>query len=444
MAHRRTSSRARAMVGLIGLALVGALTLAPAATVTAAAEPTDTVLVWNLNAVNALSNPTIPAVEGAAPGAGQGPPVSAIHLAMVQGAVYDAVNAIDGGHQPYLESLPAAPSSASKAAAAAQAAYGVLVGLVPSLPQVVKDDLAFRLADTLDDIPDGQDKTDGISIGAAAAGAMLAARANDGRFGSHTWTIGTEPGQWRLVPPANASVFAWAARVDPFTLKSTGQYRTEGPLDLASAEYAAEFNEVKSKGAQTGSTRTEEETLLARFVSANPLPFINRGLREIAASRGLSPAEQALMLVKTNMAGTDALINCWDDKDHWSFWRPQTAIREAANDGNPATEPQADWLSFLPTPGYPDHPSGYNCYTSAMMHSARFFFGTDRLSFELTSPGTTPATTRQYDRFTDVVRDTIDGRIFTGFHFRTPDVQGAWIGKKVAQWVDRHFFNAVD
>ena len=442
MGHRRTPSRARAIVGLIGLTLV-ALTLAPAATVIAA-EPDDTVLAWNLNAVNALSNPTIPAVEGAAPGAAQGPPASAIHLAMVQGAVYDAVNAIDGGHQPYLGGLPPAPATASKAAAAAQAAYGVLVGLVPSLPQVVKDDLALRLADTLDDITDGQAKTDGIAIGTAAAAAMLAARANDGRFGSHTWTTGTEPGQWRLVPPANASVFAWAAKVTPFTLKRPGQYRTEGPLDLASAEYAAEFNEVKAKGAQTGSTRTEAETLLARFVSANPLPFMNRALREIAAARGLSPADQALVLVKTNMAGADALINCWDDKDHWSFWRPQTAIREAANDGNPATAPQADWLSFFPTPGYPDHPSGYNCYTGAMMNSARYFFGTDKIGFDLTSPGTTPPTTRHYDRFTDVIRDTIDGRILTGFHFRTPDVQGAWIGKKVAQWVDRHYFDAVD
>jgi hypothetical protein len=431
------------MVGLIGLTLVGALTLAPATTAIAAGEPTDTVLGWNLNALNALSNPTIPVVDGAAPGAGQGPPASAIHMAMVQGAVYDAVNAIDGGHQPYLAGLPAAPATASKAAAASQAAYAVLVGLVPSLPQVVKDDLALRLADTLDDITDGQAKSDGIAIGTAAATAMLAARADDGRFGSHTWTTGTEPGQWRLVPPANASLFAWAGNVTPFTLERTDQYRTEGPLDLASAEYAAEFNEVKAKGAQTGSTRTEEETLLARFVSANPLPFMNRGLRDIATERGLSPAQQARLLVTTNMAGADALINCWDDKDHWSFWRPQTAIREAGNDGNAATEPQADWLSFFPTPGYPDHPSGYNCYTGAMMHSASFFFGTDKVSFDLTSPGTTPATTRHYERFSDVVRDTIDGRILTGFHFRTPDVQGAWIGKKVAQWVDRHFFDAV-
>lgn len=42
--------------------------------------------------------------------AGQPPHVVPLSLAMVQGAVYDAVNAIDGGHQPYLVSPPANPS----------------------------------------------------------------------------------------------------------------------------------------------------------------------------------------------------------------------------------------------------------------------------------------------------------------------------------------------
>lgn len=427
----------------MSLALAASLTLVPVAVVSAD-EPTDTVLAWNLIAVNALSNPTVPAVPGAQPGAGQGPPPSALHLAMVQAAVYDAVNAIDGGHAAYLDGLPAAAPGASIAAAAATAAYNVLVGLVPALPQVVMDDLLVRYGNTLAGIADGAAKTDGITIGAAAAAAMLLARANDGRFGSHTWAIGTEAGEWRLVPPPNASVFGWAGKVTPFTLKSSSQYLTEGPLDLTSAEYAAEFNEVKAKGALTGSTRTEEETILARFVSANPLPYMNRGFREIAAARGLTPAEQAMLFARTSLAGADALIDCFENKDHWGFWRPLTAIREAASDGNPATDAQSDWLSFFPNPGYPEEPSGYNCYTGAMMHSARLFFGTDKISFSLTSPGTTPPTTRDYGRFTDVIRDTIDGRIFTGFHFRTADVHGAWIGKKVAQWINKHYFEPVD
>jgi hypothetical protein len=163
-------------------------------------------------------------------------------------------------------------------------------------------------------------------------------------------------------------------------------------------------------------------------------------------ARGLSTSDQALLFVKTSMASADALIGCWDDKDYWNVWRPQTAIREAANDGNPATSAQAEWLTLFPTPGYPDHPSGYNCFTGAVWHSAKALFGTDKIAFQLTSPGVSPVpgSTRSYTRFTDVIDDTINGRILNGSHFRTPDVQGAWIGKKAAKWVDKHYFEPVD
>lgn len=142
------------------------------------------------------------------------------------------------------------------------------------------------------------------------------------------------------------------------------------------------------------------------------------------------------------MAAADALIDCWDNKDHWSFWRPITAIRNAADDGNDATTAQADWLPLFATPPYPDEPSGYNCYTAAMMYSARLFYGTDKIGFQMTSPGSN--TTRTYTRFSHAIDDAVDGRIYNGFHFRFADVHGAWIGKKVAQWIDKHFFDAVD
>jgi hypothetical protein len=425
-----------AMAGLIPVASV------------AAAEPTDMVLDWNLNAINAIGNPP----TAATPGLGQPPPLSPIHLAMVHGAIYDAVNAIDGGHAPYLDGLPTAPSTASKAAAVATAAHEVLVSLSAASATVTASVDALYAA-SLAEIDPSADKDAGIAIGHAAAAAMIAERTGDGRFGSATFAVGTDPGEWRLVPPLNANVFAWIADVDPFTLRSSDQYRTEGPLDLASAEYAAEFNEVKALGAQAGSTRTAEQTLLAGFVSSNPFGWMHRGLRDVAAAQGLSTSEQARLFVMTSMSAADALIGCWDNKAYWSFWRPQTAIREAANDGNPLTEPDASWLSTIPTPGYPDNPSGFNCFTAGMWQAARAYFGTDRISFSLTSPGVPqgpgvpialPGSTRSYDRFTDVIDDAIDGRMLNGLHFRHPDVQGAWLGKKVAQWVNRHFFEAVD
>jgi hypothetical protein len=423
--------------------------LVPAASV-AAAEPSNMVLVWNENAVNVIGQPA----TNTPPGLGQGPPLAALHLAMVHGAIYDAVNAIDGGYEPYLSGL-SAPSTASQAAAVAQAGHDVLIGITPAANTAVRDRIEAMLTASLAMIDPGQAKTDGIEIGADAAAAMLAVRANDGRSDVEPFLTSDDVGKWRLVPPASANVQGQFATVKPLTLKRPDQYTTEGMPDVTSPEYAAEFNEVKSLGAQTGSSRTEAQTLMAGFYSANPLFFYNTGLRVIATNEGLSTSEQARLFVRTSFAGADALIGCWANKKIWSAWRPQTAIHEAANDGNPLTSPDANWTSLFATPGYPDEPSGYNCYTGGFWQSVRYFFGTDKFEFSLTSPGV-PAnaavgnpvgvagSTRTYTRFTGVVRDTINGRILNGYHFRTADVHGAWIGKKAAQWVDKRYFEPVD
>ena len=340
------------------------------------------VLVWNENAVNVIGQPA----TNTPPGLGQGPPLAALHVAMVQGAIYDAVNAIDGGHKPYLAGL-SAPSTASQAAAVAQAGHDVLYGITPAANTAVRTRIDDMLIASLAMIDPGHAKTDGMEIGADAAAAMLAARASDGRFDVEPFLTSNDVGKWRLVPPANANVQGQFATVTPLTLKSPDQFQTEGLPDVTSAQYAAEFNEVKALGAQSGSSRTEAQTLMAGFYTANPLFFYNSGLRVIATGQGLSTSEQARLFAKTSFAGADALISCWANKKVWSTWRPATAIHEAANDGNPLTSPDANWTSLFAAPGYPDEPSGYNCYTGGFWQSARFFFGTDRFEFSLTSPG---------------------------------------------------------
>src|SRR5262245_45898143 len=441
----------RALAMVASASLVGAGVIVPATAF--AIEPTNMVLVWNENAVSVISNPVTPPA-GTPPGLGQAPPLAALSLAMVQGAVYDAVNAIDKGHAPYNAGL-SAPSSASKPAAVAQAAHDVLVGLVAAPPAAAVMRADQMLADSLALIDAGQAKSDGITIGHQAAVAMLAARATDGRFDVEPFTVSHEIGEWDLVAPGNGNAFGQFATVKPLTMKSAGQFKTEGPPPLTSDEYTAEFNEVKALGAQSGSSRNEAQTLLAGFATANPLFFMNKGLRDISTAEGLSTAQQALLFAKTSMASADALIGCWYNKKQWSSWRPQTAIRQALDDGNPNTSPDGSWLSLFATPPYPENPSGYNCYTAGLWHSARLFFGTDKYSFTLTSPGVmanalagnpvgVAGSTRSYGRFTDVIDDTIDGRILNGYHFRSADVQGAWLGKKAAQWLDKHFFLPVE
>ncbi len=447
-------SRARRwLAGFSALAIVGAVGLSSAVSVAAANEPNNPVLDWNINAVNAIGNPvsppaTTPPTPPTPPGLGQPPPIAVIHLAMVQGAVYDAVNAIDGGHEAYLSGLDPAPG-ASKAAAVAAATHDVLVALpapAPGNPDPMRASVADLYRDYLELIPEGTAKDDGIAIGEAAAEAMLADRSDDGRFvGTPLWPIGTLKGEWRPVETANANVFAWVANVDPFTLKGTDQFRTEGPYDMASPEYTAEFNEVKALGAND-SVRTDEQTLLAGFVSANLFSAFNKTLREIAVANHLSTSEQAMLFVRSSMSAADALIGCWDNKEHWLFWRPQTAIRLADQDDNPDTMADTTWTAQFQNPGYPDNPSGFNCFAAGWFYAARQFFGTDKMAFQIASPGTPPlpGSTRSYTRFTGVIDDAIEGRILIGFHFRRADVQGAGLGKKVAQGVDTPYFEPVD
>jgi hypothetical protein len=404
----------------------------------------DTVRDWNLHAANALMNaPTAPI-----PGAGQAPHVAQLHLAMVQGAVYDAVNAIDRGHQPYLDGLPLASRSASQEAAVATAAHDVLVGfgigLVPPLPQVVLDRLDALYADALAEIPDGAAKTGGIAAGAAAAAAMLEARATDGRYVPFSFTVGDDVGAWRPTPPTFVNdPFAWVARVDPFLLQGPSQFRTKGPRTLTSGAYARQYNEVKELGALDG-PRTAEQEAVAQFYTVNAVELFNRTFRTITEDRGLTLVDEARLFAMLNMASADGLISCWDDKDFWSFWRPITAIHEGDDDGNPKTVGDPDWAPLINNPTYPEHPSGYNCVTGAFMHTAKAFFHRKKIAFSVVKiVPDMPDVTRTYERFTDVIDDTIDARVYQGIHFRAADVQGARIGKQVARWLVKHFFQPV-
>jgi len=442
----RKAHRNLRFTGLLSVALLtGVLHPAPAY-----ASENEAVAVWNQRAATTLTNGPAAAV----PGVQFTPPVAVIHLAIVQGAVYDAVNAIKGGHDPYLNGLQA-PTSASKGAAASTAAHNVLIGLVNQAPLTatltadVKTAIKARLdeeyASSLAEIPEGDAKADGIKVGAAAAAAMLANRAGDGRFGAPGFPFPDPPGpgQWRPNPVNDPN--AWVRNVRPFALPNPDYFHTSGPNALTSAEYAAEFNETKSLGRATGSTRTDAQTLLAYWTAAHPVPMLYASMRQVAASKGLTITEQARFHAMTSMATADSAINCFAEKGRWGFWRPTSAIRLADTDGNAATEPDPDWTSLLPLPPYADEPSGANCFFSGLMNSAKAFFGNDAAEFDVVSaglgPGTGTGSTRHYSHFTDVVPDVIEARILGGLHFRTADVHGAALGRSVANYVDQHLFN---
>ena len=444
--RRFAVARRRGVVAVVAAALVTTAAPPLGAVATSVPEPApaaSSVRDWNLHAVSALTKPT----DAPEPGAGQTPPVSLLHLAMVHGAIYDAVNAIEGGYQPFLPDVQPASPSASVDAAVATAAHDVLVGLgtepVPPLPDPVLERLDTLYDEALAAIPDGADKTDGIAAGADAAAAMLAARADDGRYVPFSHPEGDQPGEWRPLPPDEVSdPFAWVSTVQPFTLDSPSQFRSAGPHPLDSLEYTTEYNEVKELGG-VDSARSPEQQAIADF-HVNTVEMYNRTFRTVAEAEGLTLAEEARLFAMVNVATADSIINCWDDKAHWHFWRPITAIHEGDNDGNDDTVGDPSWEPLLPTPPYPDHPSGYNCLTGAMMNSAEAFFEGEPIAFSLVMiVPDAPEVTREYVSFTDVIAETIDARIFQGLHFRAAEEQGAEIGANVAEWVVANHFQPV-
>jgi hypothetical protein len=391
--------------------------------VTASQATSDTVIEWNINAANAIFAT-----------AGQPPQQSVPHLAMVHGAVYDAVNAIDGSREGYLISPRVATSSDSKEAAAATAAYRVLLNIVPAQQATLDAQYASSLAA----IPDGSSKTRGIAVGDAAAAAMIAARTDDGRFGPFRFAVGPAPGVWRPVLPAFVNdPNAWLKDVKPFLIRSSSQFRSKGPLRLRSQQYAREFAEVKSLGSATSTTRTADQTLAARYWAENPPATWTRIFRTLSAKEGLSIVENARLFAMLYMTAADALISVWDDKAHFSFWRPITAIREADTDRNSATAPDASWLPLIPNPPYPEHPSGHTGLSGSFVATLQQFFRTNRMRWTDTNNA---GLTRSFTHFSQAIKEIIDARVWSGIHFRTADVQGARIGQQIADWRHRHFF----
>ncbi len=410
-------------VSIRALVVAAALLVATPVAIPVAAQDADdsaqVVLDWNQHILAAAGTGKTP------------PPVTALHVAMAHGAIYDAVVSIAGTYTPYLGQLEAEPT-ASKVAAAATAAHDVLANLYPDQAA----DLQAKLDTSLEAVPDGPDKDAGVAVGQAAAAQMIAAREGDGRGGDRTLTYGDGPGEYRPTPPDQTEFGApWLADVKPFLAEDITVYRTAGPYELDSAEYAADLNEVKEKGALEGSTRTPEEEALMVFW-ATPLGQWSATERALATEKDLDIVEAARLFGISGLAMGEAFIATWNDKYHWMFWRPVTAIHEADTDGNDATEADPDWAPVVNsqtppnTPPYPDHPSGWNTYTGAIIGAMQEYFGTDEMAFTVNSPNADP---KSFTSFTEGLQDGIELRVLQGIHFRNGDEAGVEVGKKAAK-----------
>ena len=401
--------------------------VSPLNSVAQADAPTDMVLDWNAYATNAIVGV-----------AGQRPERGLIRLAMVHAAVYDAVNAIDGYPFQSYGVTPNVVSPASPEAATAAAAHDVLVALFPA-QQV---DLDAKYSTSLAMIPDGPAKDNGISVGQQAASGILGLRASDGRDAVVSYTPGTGPGVWIPTPPAFLPAAApEAAHVQPFALNSPSQFRAEPPPELTRDSWTRDYNEVKSLGSATSTTRTAGQTDIGRFWSDQPILQWNRAWRHISVAQGLSLSDNARFFAMLATASADAIIACWDSKYFYSFWRPVTAIRGGDTDGNPDTEPDSNWIGVVVTPNHPEYPAAHGCFSGASTNTLRSFFGTNDFDFTVDSKvaGLTNSE-RPYSSFSQALAEVLDARVYGGMHYRNSTSKGAKIGKQVSHFATRHFF----
>ena len=292
---------------------------------------------------------------------------------------------------------------------------------------------------SLASIPDGPAKAGGIATGQAAAAAMLAARAGDGRFGPFRFAESGLPGGWRLVPPATATdPGAWLKDVTPFVLRDPDLFRGRAPHHLGSRAYAADFNEVKAIGSATSTTRTPDQTAVANYWGVtNATATMASIIRSVANTQGGTLADHARLFARAYTNAADALIVTWRDKARYGFWRPFTAIRGAASDGNDATEADPNWTALIASPPYPEHPSGLSAFGSAVVDTMQHFYGTDGATFTGTTPG---GVTRRFASFSQLREDVVEARVWSGIHFRFADEEAAKIGRRVAHWGNRHAF----
>jgi hypothetical protein len=443
-------SRRRSVVfiAVAGTALLGALSVFSASAAPPVVTDASEVSHWNQVAATTLA--AFPPPNGGAP------PAFQINMGMVQGAVYDAVNAIGPKqHRPYLLKGRAG-AKASIDAAVATAAYDVLSELVSTAPERAPfpgragllTTLASEHAASLNSITDDSFKRQGVVVGHRAAEAMLDARAGDGRFGPSQWVPNSDAGHWQpLLNAAGQQILdptPWVGGVKPFLIQSSSQFRSAPPPALGSAQWATEFNEVKNLGRATGSTRTDEQTYRARWWQSAPVLSWNEVARQLIARNDLNAADSARLLALENLSAADAAINAWNDKYHFDFWRPWNAIPRALEDGNPLTDPDPTWAALVTAP-YPEWVSGHLSLDGAHVTVLRMFFGDAPGSFQITSTFVNPGgpAVRSFDTFSQTLAEIVEARIWAGLHYRSADVAGQALGSNVANYGIANYFQPV-
>jgi len=358
-------------------------------------------------------------------------------FAIMHAAIYDAVNAIDGTHEPYLVHLTGVSRLASQDAAAAAAAHEVLVDLYPSFQTM----LDTQLQESLAAIPDGDDKTEGMSIGQNVADSILALRSNDGSGAQPIpYVFGSAPGNYQSTPPnfPKQPQFTHWSHVTPFALETANQFRPGPPPALTSDTYSDAFNEIKAFGITNSSASSADQALTGHFWNGAIQNYWNEIAQTAAVAHHLATAQSARLFALLNLTFADSVIAFYDAKYAYNFWRPVTAVRAADTDNNPETIADPNWLpevgTTAPDPSYPGAHAVISGGGAAVLGS---FFKEHHFNFTVTSE-VLPGVERSFDDFRDAGEEAALSRIFAGQHFRFDLTTGERLGREVADFVVDH------
>ena len=404
----------------------------------------DVVLSWNEIALDALRFDRTYA----------GPVRAGRNMAIVQAAVYDAVNGVAQTHEPFWV-FRAAPAGADAEAAAASAAARALTKLYPQQKRFIAGELRAFLAD----IPDGKAEKAGVRYGRYVADRIIAWRRSDGSKRDAFYEPGDRPGDWQPTPPqyVETPVHVGAGDVEPFALGNVDDFVPPPPPRLDSAEYAAAYNEVYDLGDRHSPFRTADQTEIGIFWAydrrslGTPLALYNEVLQTVAVGQGNTMAENARLFAMANVAMADAGIVAWACKYTDNLWRPVTGIHDGDLDGNPDTLADPEWEPLgapnddggAPfTPPFPAYVSGHSTFGAALFRSLTHFYGTDAVSYQLTSDEL-PGVVRSYSSFSQAAAENGDSRIYLGVHWRFDDTFGQAAGRQVADAVYDEYFTPV-
>jgi membrane-associated phospholipid phosphatase len=364
--------------------------------------------------------------------AGAQPPTihSTRSFAILHASIFDAVNNIDGTYSPYLVRLSDVSRLASQPAAADQAAHDVLVTLYPTFQATLDAELQQDLAQ----IPEGQDKADGVTVGQKVAAEILAFRSSDGaNVTLPAYIPGNQPGNYQFTPPnfAPADFIQWP-QVTPFALARADEFRPGPPPRLTSEEYTRAFDEVKSLGLITSTIRTPEQTVIGKFWNGNIQDFWNEIAQAAALGHHFGLARSARLFALLNISLADTTIAFFEAKYTYQFWRPVTAVELAGDDGNPNTEPDPNWLPLsVKTAPDPSYPGAHSAISFAGAEVLKSELG-DRFTFDVTSESL-KGVKRHFTSFSAAAQEAGLSRIYAGQHFRTDHVAGKGLGAHVAE-----------